>query len=80
MIIRFALFCLVFTTFSFAISATPQRGNSLFFEGKEYPIEGDPMEDYFAKHPDRRPKAKVKSSGLWRGYLTFFEFRGEICY
>jgi hypothetical protein len=71
------LFCLVLCVSCHSVLATPQMRNSLFFEGKEYPIDDDPMEGYFAKHADRRPKAKVRPSGLWRGYLTFFEFRGK---
>ena len=50
--------------------------NSLFFEGKEYPIDDDPMHDYFEKHPERKPRIEGRMSALWRGYLAAFEFRG----
>lgn len=59
-----------------SVLATPQMPNSLFYDGKEYPIDNDPMWDYFDKHPERKPKVEGRMSALWRGYLAFFEFRG----
>lgn len=71
------LLCLVVVCFAQVSSATPQLPNSLFFDGKEYPIDNDPMEEYFEKHPERKPNPTSRMSALWRGYLAFFEFRGE---
>jgi hypothetical protein len=59
------------------IFATPQMPNSLFYDGKEYPIDNDPMWEYFEKHPEQRPRFEGRMSALWRGYLAFFEFRGK---
>lgn len=57
--------------------ATPQEPDWLIFEGKEYPIEQNPIETYFAKHPDKMPNSNRRMSNLWRGYLAFYEFRDK---
>lgn len=55
--------------------ATAQFPDRIIYEGKEYSLQTNPMEPYFEKHPDRKPKGGVISSALWRGYVAAFEFR-----
>jgi hypothetical protein len=61
-------FCL--TTF-----ATAQYPDKIFFDVKEYSLHSNPLESYFEKNPDRRPKGGVMSTALWRGYVATFEVR-----
>lgn len=68
--------CLVLSMLSSSIIATPQMPNSLIYQGKEYPIDDDPMWEYFDKHPEKKPKIEGRMSALWRGYLALCEFRG----
>lgn len=55
------------------VLATGQTPDKIIYNGKEYSLHSNPLEAYFEKHPDKRPKIEVKSSGLWRGYLATFE-------
>jgi hypothetical protein len=74
------LFCFINFGYINICWATPQMPNSLFFEGKEYPIDNDPMWDYFEKHPEKKPDPPSRMSALWRGYLAFFELRNKDLY
>jgi hypothetical protein len=55
--------------------ATAQYPDKITYEGNEYGLHTNPMEPYFEKHPDKKPKGGVRSSALWRGYVATFEFR-----
>lgn len=55
--------------------ATAQYPDKIFFEGKEYNLHSNPLESYFEKNPDKRPKGGVMSTALWRGYVATFEVR-----
>jgi len=55
--------------------ATAQISDKIFYGGKEYSLHTNPMEDYFSKHPDKKPKDGDMSTALWRGYVATFEFR-----
>jgi len=52
---------------------TPQRPDILIYEGKEYPIYNEPLEIFFKKNPERRPKFCGGVSSLWRGYVAVIE-------
>lgn len=53
--------------------ATAQYPDKIIFNGKEYSLHSNPMEDYFSKFPDKKPKGGIVSSALWRGYVATFE-------
>ena len=52
---------------------TAQIPDKIIYKGEKYPLHTNPMEDYFAKYPDKRPYSTVQSSALWRGYVATFE-------
>ena len=56
-----------------SIFGTPQRPDILVYEGKEYPIYNEPLEEFFKTHPERRPKFCGGMSSLWRGYVAYIE-------
>lgn len=55
------------------IFATAQAPDKIFYNGKEYKLHSNPMEVYFKKFPEKKPKSSVISSALWRGYIATFE-------
>lgn len=60
--------------------ATAQYPDKLIYNGKEYALHTNPLEDYFDKHPDKRPRAGIVSTALWRGYVATFEFTdSQLC-
>ncbi len=72
------VFKLFFVTLILIIStinifATAQAPDKIFYNGKEYKLHSNPMEEYFKKFPDKKPKSGVISSALWRGYVATFE-------
>jgi len=38
-------------------------------------MDTNPLESYFKKYPDKRPKVTYRCSGLWRGYVATFEIQ-----
>jgi hypothetical protein len=57
----------------FCLFATEQMPDILIYNGKEYALTVNPMETYFYRFPEKRPRPSVWSSGLWRGYIATFE-------
>ena len=55
--------------------ATAQYPDKIFFNGKTYSLHTNPLEIYFEKYPDKKPKGGLMSSALWRGYVATFEIR-----
>ena len=55
--------------------ATAQFPDRVFYEGEMYMLHTNPMESYFIKHPDKRPRGNVMSTALNRGYVATFEFK-----
>jgi hypothetical protein len=53
--------------------ATAQAPDRIIYNGQEYSLHTNPMEEYFAKYPEKKPTSEVRSSGLWRGYIATFE-------
>lgn len=70
-------FLLLFTSDLFATAQYPDK---IYFEGKQYSLHSNPMEDYFEKYPDKKPKSGIVSSALWRGYVATFEILDEELY
>jgi hypothetical protein len=60
--------------------ATAQYPDKLFYNGKEYALYSNPLESYFDKHPDKRPRTVLESSALWRGYIASFEILDSQLY
>ncbi|MFV0539267.1 MAG: hypothetical protein ACK5M3_18150 [Dysgonomonas sp.] len=73
MLAVFSLFCL--STF-----ATAQIPDKIIYKGKEYKLHSNPLELYFTKEPDKRPKSDIMSSALWRGYIATFEIEDNILF
>ena len=49
---------------------TGQQGDILMLRGKKYFIQTNPLERYFEKHPESRPRSNIRSTSLWRGYVA----------
>ncbi|MFC4096600.1 hypothetical protein [Euzebyella saccharophila] len=56
---------------------TAQYPDKIKFKGKEYNLNSNPLEPYFEKYPDKRPKGGIMSTALWRGYVAHFEIIDE---
>lgn len=54
--------------------ATAQMPDKIVYDGKEHRLHTNPMEAYFKKNPDKRPRGGMISTALWRGYVATFEF------
>lgn len=64
-----------FLLLSFAFldaNATGQYPDKIIIDGKEYSIRNNPLETYFEKYPDKKPKTNIMSSALHRGYIATF--------
>ncbi|WP_315817767.1 hypothetical protein [Paraflavitalea speifideaquila] len=68
---------LLFVTSSLKLWATAQYPDKLWYKGKEYDMHTNPMEAFFEKHPDRKPKNGIISTALWRGYVATFEIKND---
>ena len=62
------------------VSGTPQTLDKIIYKGKEYVLLTYPMEIFFEKYPEKRPKNKVQSTGLTRGYVATFEIVDDQLY
>ncbi len=58
-----------------AVFATGQAPDKVIYNGKEFYLLANPLENYFEQHPDKRPNAEIHSTGLLRGYIATFEIR-----
>ena len=60
--------------FSFIkVFATAQYPDKIVYNNKEYSLLTNPLEKYFEKNEEKRPKGGVISTALWRGYVATFE-------
>ncbi len=57
------------------VYATAQQPDKIIYNGKEYDLQSNPLEEYFDRNPDKRPKSGAKLSSLWRGYVATFEVK-----
>lgn len=73
------IIALLFLVCMMAVSAfaTAQYPDKIFYNGKEYMLHTNPMEAYFERKPDKRPKGGIISSALWRGYVAIFEIESS---
>lgn len=58
-----------------SVFATAQYPDKIIYNGIEYKLHSNPLEAYFEKNPDKRPKSEIMSSALWRGYVATFEVK-----
>jgi hypothetical protein len=54
---------------------TAQQGDLLTLAGKKYYIQTNPLERYFEKRPESRPRTNIISTSLWRGYVASWEIK-----
>lgn len=78
----FAIICVMallsFTSDKKALTGqTPDR---IVFKGKEYALNANPLETYFEKYPEKRPKKGMVSTALWRGYIAHFQIEDQKLY
>jgi len=59
------------------VFATAQYPDKIIYNGKEYNMHSNPVEAYFEKNPDKRPKGGIMSTALWRGYVATFEVKDK---
>lgn len=57
--------------------ATAQIPDKIVFQGQEYSLHTNPMEPYFLKNPDKRPKDGLMTTALWRGYVATLAFNAD---
>ena len=57
------------------VFATAQSPDRIIYNGNEYALHSNPLESFFEKNPDKRPKGGIMSTALWRGYIATFEIR-----
>ncbi len=57
------------------VFATAQYPEKIIYNGNVYSLHSNPLEAYFEKNPDKRPKDGISSTALWRGYVATFEVR-----
>ena len=67
---------LLLVLISHGLFATAQYPDKILYDGKEYSLQTNPLEPYFALHPDKRPAGGISSTACWRGYIATFEIRG----
>lgn len=65
-------FVILFALSAPATFATAQFPDYVSIDGKSAAMHSNPLEPYFARHPEKRPKTSVTSSALWRGYIAYF--------
>ena len=71
------LFTVILTFFSLTVFGTAQAPDHIIYNGKEYLLYSNPMEEYFKKYPDRRPKDGISSTALRRGYVATYEIKNN---
>jgi len=58
--------------------ATAQHPDKILYDGQEYILHTNPMEPYFAEHPDLKPETDFPNTALWRGYVATFAFKANL--
>ena len=70
---KFALILIIVLLSAVNLCATAQYPDKIIYNGKEYSLHSNPMQEYFKNFPDKKPKSGIISSALWRGYIATFE-------
>ncbi len=74
---KIILFLLLIPFFYFQVFATAQQSDRIIYNGKKYALFNNPLEEYFDKYPDKRPKNDILSTSNWRDYIATFEIRNN---
>ncbi|WP_109438673.1 hypothetical protein [Aquimarina sp. AU119] len=74
------IFLFILTIFTQNIQATGQYPDKIFIDGIEYIFKGNPLEPYFEKYPEKKPKTNITSSALHRGYIATFNLINDKLY
>jgi len=70
----------LFICISLIVYGTAQYPNKIIYNGKEYKLYSNPLENYFEKYPYHRPQKIVIPNELLRGYVATFEIRDNQLY
>jgi hypothetical protein len=62
------------------VNATAQQPDIIIYKGKKYSLQTNPLEEFFKKYPDKRPKTNIISTANWRGYVATFELVDSILF
>jgi len=75
------LLILFLATISSSLGATAQIPDILIYEGQQYFIFTNPLEDYFgAANPRPMDLFQMHCTACWRGYIATFEIRNNELY
>lgn len=74
------LFILGLFLLSDQVYGTAQEPDILIYMGKRYALQTNPLEPYFRKFPEKRPKTNTVSTSLWRGYRATFEIIDSVLF
>ena len=55
------------------VFSTAQVPDYLIYKGEEHTLNVNPLEIYFDKYQDKRPKSDILWSSNWRSYIAKFE-------
>jgi hypothetical protein len=72
-VVAISVFVTTLSLFTLRSNATAQEPDILIYKGKKYSLYTNPLEGYFKKYPDKRPKTSMISTANWRGYVATFE-------
>jgi len=74
------LIIMFFIFTSLKMLGVEQIPEKLIFEDVEYELNSFPLENYFNQFPQKKPKERIISTSLWRGYIATYEIKNNILY
>ncbi len=60
------------------VLATAQYPDKIIYHGTAYNLHTNPLEPYFEKNPEKKPKSGTMSTALWRGYVATFLVTNQV--
>ena len=66
--------------FVLSLFASGQIADTLIYNRSKRYLHTYPLEPYFEKYPDKRPKTKSSCTGLWRHYVATYEIKNNQLY
>jgi hypothetical protein len=70
---RKIIFIFILSLYSIKSESTPQKPDTLLFNGQSFLLYSYMLEPYFASHPHMRPESNFKSTALARQYIATFK-------
>ena len=58
---------------------TAQASDILYFDGNEYMLYSEPLEEYFGQNPPR-PEIEATCTACWRGYIATWRIKRDKLY